>query len=190
MFNQLSGINAILYYLSDIFAAAGFNARSSGIQSIVVGATNLVATLVAMAVIDHLGRRRLLIIGAAVTAVALAGVAAILAAGRGGGLLLPLLVVFIAAFGLSQGAVIWVYLSEIFPTAVRARGQSLGSATHWVMNALISLGFPAIAALSKPVPFMFFSAMMVLQLGFALRYLPETKGVTLERMEAVLREGA
>lgn len=189
MFNQLSGINAILYYLADIFAAAGFDTRSSGLQAIAVGATNLAATLVAMTLIDHLGRKRLLVIGAAATAVALAGVAAIMALGRGGVLLLPLLLVFIAAFALSQGAVIWVYLSEIFPTAVRARGQSLGSATHWIMNALISMGFPAIAALSKPVPFMFFSAMMVLQLGLALRYLPETKGMTLERLEATLRDG-
>lgn len=189
MFNQLSGINAILYYLSDIFAAAGFSARSAGIQSIVVGATNLVATLLAMALIDRMGRRRLLIIGSAATALALTGVAAIMGAGRGEGLLLPLLVIFIAAFAFSQGAVIWVYLSEIFPTAVRARGQSVGSGTHWIMNALISLGFPAIAAVSKSVPFMFFGVMMVLQLVFALRYLPETRGATLERLEVAMREG-
>lgn len=189
MFNQLSGINAILYYLGDIFAAAGFSASSGSLQSIVIGATNLVATLVAMTLIDRAGRKQLLTIGSIVTALALAGVAAIMASGRDAALLLPLLVVFIGAFALSQGAVIWVYLSEIFPTSVRARGQSLGSATHWVMNALISMGFPAIAALSKSVPFAFFSAMMVLQLILTRLYLPETKGLSLERLEVAIREG-
>jgi sugar porter (SP) family MFS transporter len=190
MFNQLSGINAILYYLSDIFAAAGFSARSSSIQSIVIGATNLVATVTAMTLIDRAGRKTLLMIGSAATALALAGVAAIMATGRGEMLLLPLLIIFIAAFGLSQGAVIWVYLSEIFPTAVRARGQSLGSAMHWIMNALISMGFPAVASLSKSVPFAFFGAMMLLQLILVLRYLPETKGTTLERLALAITDGS
>jgi sugar porter (SP) family MFS transporter len=188
MFNQLSGINAILYYLSDIFSAAGFGSRSSSLQSIVIGAVNLLATLIAMMFIDRAGRKRLLLIGSVATALALAGVAAIMALGRGGALLLPLLVMFIGAFALSQGAVIWVYLSEIFPTSVRARGQGVGSATHWIMNALISMGFPAVAALSKSGPFVFFSAMMVLQLVLVLRYMPETKGIALERMEAAVRD--
>jgi hypothetical protein len=99
---------------------------------------------------------------------------------------LPLLIVFIASFAISQGAVIWVYLSEIFPTAVRARGQSLGSATHWIMNALISGLFPAIAALSASIPFAFFSLMMVLQFVLVLWFLPETRGVALEQMAAAM----
>jgi sugar porter (SP) family MFS transporter len=188
MFNQLSGVNAILYYLGDIFAAAGFSSRSASLQAIIVGAVNLLATLAAMMFIDRAGRKRLMLIGSAATALALAGVAAVMAAGRGGALLLPLLVLFMGAFALSQGAVIWVYLSEIFPTSVRARGQSVGSATHWIMNALISQAFPPIAALSKSGPFVFFSAMMVLQLVLALRYLPETRGVALERMEVAIRD--
>jgi sugar porter (SP) family MFS transporter len=186
MFNQLSGINAVLYYLGDIFAAAGFSALSQDLQSVAIGATNLIATLVAMSIIDKVGRKTLLLIGAVGTAAALAGVAAIMATGRGESLLLGMLVLFIASFAISQGAVIWVYLSEIFPTAVRARGQSVGSATHWVMNALISMAFPVVAAWSKPGPFAFFAAMMALQFLVVARYFPETKGVSLEEMHSVL----
>jgi sugar porter (SP) family MFS transporter len=187
MFNQLSGINAILYYLSDIFAAAGFSSMSSNLQSIVIGATNLLATVVAMTLIDRTGRKRLLLIGSVGMALAQGGVAAIMAFNTARALLLPLLVAFIASFAISQGAVIWVYLSEIFPTPVRARGQSLGSATHWIMNALISALFPAIAALSTSIPFVFFSLMMVLQFFLVLWFLPETKGVQLEQMDRAVR---
>ena len=185
-FNQLSGVNAILYYLGDIFASAGFNTLSAGAQSMVIGLTNLAATVAAMSVIDRIGRRPLLLMGSVLTALALAGVAAILASGTGRVLLLPLLVLFIASFAASQGAVIWVYLSEIFPTAVRARGQSVGSASHWVMNAVIASLFPTVTAFSKALPFGFFSAMMALQLLVVWRYLPETKGLPLERVQAEL----
>ena len=183
MFNQLSGINAILYYLGDIFSAAGFSSLSADLQSVAIGLTNLAATVLGMSIIDRVGRKTLLLVGSVGTALALAGVAAVMISGRDQGLLLWLLVGFIAFFALSQGAVIWVYMSEIFPTAVRARGQSLGSATHWVMNALISAVFPVIAARSQGVPFVFFAAMMVLQLVVVARLFPETKGVTLEQME-------
>jgi sugar porter (SP) family MFS transporter len=186
MFNQLSGINAILYYLGDIFAAAGFSTLSQDLQSVAIGATNLIATVVAMSIIDKVGRKTLLLIGAVGTAVALAGVAVIMATGQGQALLLWMLVLFIASFAISQGAVIWVYLSEVFPTAIRARGQSVGSATHWVMNALISMAFPIVAAWSKPGPFAFFAVMMALQFFVVARYFPETKGVSLEDMHAVL----
>ena len=182
MFNQLSGINAVLYYLGDIFAAAGFSALSADLQSMAVGATNLVATLLALPLIDRIGRKPLLLFGAVGTALALAGVALIMALQRGQALLLPLLVAFIASFAVSQGAVIWVYLSELFPTAVRARGQSLGSATHWVMNALIAGIFPTVAATSKSLPFVFFAIMMVLQFIVVRIAFPETKGVALEDM--------
>ena len=190
MFNQLSGINAILYYLGDIFGAAGFSSLSANLQSIAIGATNLLATIVAMTLIDRTGRKRLLLIGSVGAALAQGGVAAIMAFNSGRALLLPLLILFIASFAISQGAVIWVYLSEIFPTPVRARGQSLGSATHWIMNALISAVFPAIAALSVSIPFMFFSLMMVLQFVLVLWFLPETKGVALEQMAATMQPSA
>jgi sugar porter (SP) family MFS transporter len=186
MFNQLSGINAILYYLGDIFAAAGFSALSADLQSVAIGATNLIATLVAMAIIDRVGRKTLLLVGAVGTAGALIGVAIIMATGHAQRLLLAMLVLFIASFAISQGAVIWVYLSEVFPTAVRARGQGIGSATHWAMNAIISLLFPAVAAYSKPAPFAFFAAMMALQFVLVWRFFPETKGVALEDMERAL----
>jgi sugar porter (SP) family MFS transporter len=185
-FNQLSGINAILYYLNDIFALAGFSKVSSDLQAVAIGATNLIFTMLAMSVIDRVGRRTLLITGSVGTAVALAGVALIFSMGRNEHLLLWLLIGFIASFAFSQGAVIWVFISEVFPTAVRAKGQSLGSFTHWIMNALISWAFPIIAADSKAAPFVFFSAMMVLQLIVVSVVYPETKGVTLEEMEKQL----
>jgi sugar porter (SP) family MFS transporter len=186
-FNQLSGINAVLYYLGDIFAAAGFDAWSADLQSVAVGATNLIATLVGIALLDRAGRRTLILLGSVGTALALAGVAFIMASEAARSWLLPLLVLFIAAFAISQGAVIWVYLSEIFPTGVRARGQALGSATHWILNALISGTFPIIAAHSKAAPFAFFAGMMALQFVAALLYMPETRGVALENMHGVLR---
>jgi MFS transporter, SP family, arabinose:H+ symporter len=180
MFNQLSGINAILYYLNDIFERAGFGAVSSDMQAVIIGFTNLVFTLAAMSVIDKVGRKKLLLIGAAGTAICLAGVAEIFASGKHAELLVWLLVGFIASFGFSQGAVIWVYLSEVFPNAVRAKGQSLGSFTHWFMNALIAGLFPLMAARSGAIPFVVFAVMMVVQFFVVLVIYPETKGMSLE----------
>lgn len=185
-FNQLSGINAILYYLNDIFAFAGFSKVSGDLQAVVVGLTNLIFTVFAMSVIDKVGRKKLLLIGAVGTAACLGGVAAIFSMNRHQNLLVWLLVGFIASFAFSQGAVIWVYISEVFPNRVRAKGQSLGSLSHWLMNAAISFAFPAVAAWSKSIPFMFFSAMMVLQFFVVLFIYPETKGVTLEEMQKKL----
>ena len=114
------------------------------------------------------------------------GVAAVFASGTHEDLLVWLLIGFIAFFGFSQGAVIWVYISEVFPNRVRAKGQSLGSFTHWVMNAGISWAFPIMAVYSKSLPFVFFSAMMALQFAVVLFIYPETKGVTLEDMQKKL----
>ena len=183
MFNQLSGINAILYYLNYIFEKAGFTKVSSDLQAVAVGATNLLATILAMSLIDFAGRKTLLLIGSVGTAVSLAGVAAIFLTGSHQHLLVWCLVGFIAFFAFSQGAVIWVYLSEIFPTRVRAKGQSLGSFTHWIMNALIAHTFPVLAARSGGVPFVFFALMMVVQFFLVLAFFPETKGHSLEEME-------
>jgi len=186
MFNQLSGINAILYYLNDIFGRAGFSKVSGDLQAVAIGATNLLFTILAMSVIDRIGRKTMLLVGSVGTAVCLAGVSAIFAMHSHENLLVWLLVGFIAFFAFSQGAVIWVYLSEVFPNRVRAKGQSLGSFTHWFMAALISLTFPQLAAASGSVPFVFFSAMMVLQFFVVLFTYPETKGVTLEQMQKQL----
>ncbi|HMC59589.1 MAG TPA: sugar porter family MFS transporter, partial [Candidatus Solibacter sp.] len=186
MFNQFSGINAVLYYLNDIFAKAGFTKVSGDLQAVAVGATNLLFTMVAMSMIDRVGRRTLLLIGSIGTAAALAGVAAIFFAGTHQNLLVWCLVGFIAFFAFSQGAVIWVYLSEVFPTRVRAKGQSLGSFTHWIMNAIISGTFPVLAASSGGAPFVFFAVMMVVQFFVVLTTYPETKGYTLEEMQKKL----
>lgn len=186
MFNQLSGINAILYYLNDIFAYAGFSRISGNLQAVAIGATNLIFTMIAMSVIDKLGRKTLLLVGSVGTAVCLAGVSAIFFAHSHQDLLVWLLVGYIAFFAFSQGAVIWVYLSEVFPNTVRGKGQSLGSFSHWFMNALISGIFPLMAASSGAYPFVFFSAMMVLQFFVVLFVYPETKGFTLEEMQKEL----
>lgn len=188
MFNQLSGINAILYYLNDIFAFAGFSKVSGDLQAVAVGLTNLIFTMIAMSVIDKLGRKKLLLVGAVGTAACLAGVAAIFSTNRHQELLVWLLIGFIASFAFSQGSVIWVYLSEVFPNRVRAKGQSLGSMTHWLMNAIISFAFPTLAARSKSIPFVFFAAMMVLQFVVVLFAYPETSGVSLEEMQRRLEK--
>jgi len=183
MFNQLSGINAILYYLNSIFAHAGFSKVSSDLQAVAVGATNLLATMFAMTMIDRVGRKKLLLIGSVGTMLCLAGVAAVFFTDKHEELLLWLLIGYIAFFAFSQGAVIWVYLSEVFPNRVRAQGQSLGSFSHWLMNAIISGLFPLMAAASGGYPFVFFAAMMALQFFVVLFFYPETKGVSLEEMQ-------
>jgi sugar porter (SP) family MFS transporter len=186
LFNQLAGINAILYYLNDIFAYAGFDKVSSDLQSVAIGGTNLLFTMLAMSVIDKIGRKTLLLIGSVGTAVCLSGVAAIFLAKQHQNLLVWLLVGYIAFFAFSQGAVIWVFISEVFPNRVRAKGQSLGSFSHWFMNAVISFIFPSLAAKSGGYPFIFFAAMMVLQFFVVLFIYPETKGVSLEEMQKKL----
>jgi SP family arabinose:H+ symporter-like MFS transporter len=186
-FNQLSGINAILYYLNDIFAAAGFSRVSGNVQAVAIGAMNLLATLLGMALIDRLGRKTLLLIGAVGTAICLLGVAAIFATHEHQALLVWALVAYIAFFAISQGAVVWVYISEIFPTRVRGKGQSLGSGTHWIMNALLSLLFPIYAKQSGAYPFFFFAAMMALQFVVVLLFFPETKQVSLEELQRKLK---
>ncbi len=186
LFNQLAGINAILYYLNDIFRAGGFSSISANQQAVIIGVMNLFATLLGMSVIDKLGRKTLLLIGSVGTAVALAGVAAVFYTGAHRGALLWLLVMYIAFFAISQGAVIWVYISEVFPTRVRSKGQSLGSGSHWIANAAISFAFPVIARHSSGAPFVFFAAMMVVQFFVVLFVYPETKGVSLEQLQVQL----
>jgi len=182
-FNQMLGVNAILYYLNDIFLRAGFSKVSGDLQAVAVGLTNLVATVIAMSLIDHAGRRTLLLIGSVGCAASLAGVAWVFGTQSHQSLLVWLLVGFIAFFSFSQGAVIWVYISEIFPNRVRAKGQSLGSFTHWAMNAVVSGLFPVVAAHSHAAPFAFFSCMAIVQFFVVLFLFPETKAVSLEDMQ-------
>ncbi len=183
-FNQLAGINAILYYLNSIFAAAGFSQISGDQQAIAIGFTNLVFTIVGMSLIDRLGRKVLLLIGAAGTASCLAAVSWLFATNSHPGALVWLLITYIAFFALSQGAVIWVYIGEVFPNAVRSKGQGVGNASHWIMNTLIALEFPVLVAhIGRNAPFTFFAVMTVVQFVVVLLAYPETKGQTLEDLQ-------
>jgi sugar porter (SP) family MFS transporter len=183
-FNQLAGINAILYYLNPIFQAAGFSQISGDQQAIAIGVTNFLFTLVGMSLIDKAGRKTLLLIGAAGTSTCLAGVAWLYHTHSHPGALLWLLVTYIAFFSVSQGAVIWVYIGEVFPNSVRSKGQGVGSASHWFMNAVIALEFPVVVhSMSTATPFVFFSVMTVVQFFVVLFVYPETKGQTLEALQ-------
>src|ERR1700735_3678028 len=183
LFNQLAGINAILYYSNYIFASAGFSQLSSSLQTVLIGLMNLFATLLGMSLIDKLGRKTLLLIGSVGMTVCLSGVAAVFYTQTHAGALVWLLVAYIAFFSVSQGAVIWVYIAEVFPNRVRSKGQSLGSSAHWIMNAIISLLFPVLAKYSGGLPFAFFAAMTTLQFFVVLFVYPETKGITLEQLQ-------
>jgi sugar porter (SP) family MFS transporter len=193
MFNQLSGINAILYYAPGIFRMAGAAAESAMLQSVVIGFTNLVFTMAALVVIDHFGRRRLMLVGSIGYIISLlAASIAFFKYGEnfppvGGKVVLLALIVFIASHAFGQGAVIWVFISEIFPNRVRARGQALGSFTHWFMAAGVSWTFKPIAgALGGGPVFAIYGSMMVLQLLWVAFIMPETKGVPLEEIQREL----
>lgn len=182
-FNQLTGINACLYYLNDIFAAAGASKYSAGMQSVIIGCTNLLFTILAMSIIDLVGRKKLLLFGTAGVCIFLAAIGQIFRSGTHQGWLIWLVMAFMGFFAISQGAVIWVYISEVFPTRVRAQGQALGTSTLWVMNALISWAFPVLQQHSSATPFFFFATMMLIDFVLVATIYPETKGVTLEELE-------
>jgi sugar porter (SP) family MFS transporter len=184
MFNQLSGINALLYYAPRVFELAGAGADSALLQSIAVGGTNLVFTILALFLIDRFGRKPLLYVGSIFCAAALLLVGYQLESAQPDGTLILMgLLGFIAAFAVSQGAVIWVFISEVFPSAVRGKGQALGSTTHWVMAAAITWAFPVFAASVGGWVFAFFGAMMLLQFFWTWKFMPETNGVALEDMD-------
>lgn len=187
MFNQLSGINAILYYAPRIFEMAGFDKSAAYLQPVYIGAANLLFTLLAMTVIDKFGRKTLMLIGSVGMIVFLALTAyAFRDAHSANSNVLIYLIGFIAFFAFSQGAVIWVFISEIFPNSVRSQGGSLGSFTHWIMAAIISWTFPVIVEGSAHggfYSFVFYSGMMLLQLLFIWKMMPETKGRSLEEIQ-------
>lgn len=182
-FNQLSGINALLYYSTRIFEMAGASADFARLQSVIVGTTMFIFTVLAMIVIDHAGRRKLMIWGSIGYIISLSTVAWAFSTDRGGMIVLISFIVYLAAHGFGQGAVIWVFISEIFPNRVRAKGQALGSFTHWFMCALIAWTFPMFAEQAGAVVFGFYALMMVLQLLWVLFVMPETKGVSLEKIQ-------
>jgi len=184
-FNQVSGINAIIYYAPRIFEMAGLGAHSSLLSTVGIGMVNFIFTLLAINIIDRVGRKLLMLIGSVGLICSLLLVAFTFYSGHFNGFAIPVyMMVFIAFFAFSQGAVIWVFISEIFPNQVRAQGQTLGSSTHWVMAALIAFSFPYFAeTLGGATTFFFFASMMVLQLIFVWRWMPETKGKSLEQIE-------
>ncbi len=186
IFNQLSGINAVVYYTKHIFEMAGYGSTDALLQSVIVGFVNLVCTMLALLVIDHFGRIRLMIVGSIGYILSLSAAAYSFYSGIGGRFLLGSLIVFIASHAAGQGTVIWVFISEIFPNRVRARGQALGSFTHWVMAAAISWTFPIIAGVSGWMAFAFYALCCVGQLIWVLTTMPETKGISLEKIQAAL----
>jgi MFS transporter, SP family, arabinose:H+ symporter len=186
IFNQVSGINAIIYYSPRIFEMTGLGTEAAFLSSAGIGLVNFAFTLLAINFIDKIGRRTLMLIGSVGLILTLGLVARAFFIQDFNGV--PLfLFVYIAFFAFSQGAVIWVFISEIFPNEVRASGQALGSFTHWFMAAVIAFLFPIIAEyLGGGITFSFFTFMMVLQLIFVWRLMPETKGTSLEGIEKAL----
>ena len=192
LFNQLSGINAVLYYAPDIFNMAGFGKSAALLNSLGVGGVLFVFTVLAMSVIDKMGRKKIMIIGSIGYIVSLSTIAwAFLTYGdnfteTGSMIVLVSIFLFMASHAFGQGSVIWVYLSEIFPNRVRGRGQSLGTTTHWVAAAVISWTFPLIAEVSGGYTFAFYAVCMVLQLLWVLFKMVETKGISLEEIQKKL----
>ncbi|MFV8268651.1 sugar porter family MFS transporter [Flavobacterium sp. GT2N3] len=185
-FNQLSGINFILYYAPEILEMAGLGSKESLMNSILIGVTNLIFTIAGMRLIDVLGRKQLMIIGSLGYIISLGMVALAFYNNLGAIILMASIMLFIASHAIGQGAVIWVFISEIFPNNVRANGQSFGTGIHWIFAALITLAGPVVIDLFKINPwpiFAFFAFMMVLQLVFVLFMMPETKGLSLEELE-------
>ncbi len=187
-FNQVSGINAFLYYANRIFESAGLSENASFLSGIGVGVINLIFTLIGVALIDKMGRKKLMYIGSFGYIVSLSLVSMAFAQNWQGIMVPVFLFIFIAAHAIGQGAVIWVFISEIFPNSIRGKGQSLGTSTHWVFAALITLFMsPALESFSNPWPvFVFFAIMMVIQLLWVHKYMPETKGVSLEELSKKL----
>ena len=187
-FNQLSGINFVLYYAPRIFEQAGIAADDVLGASIPIGIVNFTFTLLGMYLIDKIGRKTLMIIGSIGYILTLAGVAWAFSTGAEGVLVVTFVSAFVAAHAIGQGAVIWVFISEIFSNAVRDSGMSFGSGTHWVFAAVITMVTPMVLAnFSAASIFTFFAIMMIIQLLWVVIYMPETKGVSLEELAERLK---
>jgi sugar porter (SP) family MFS transporter len=186
VFNQLSGINNIIYYAPRIFQNAGLEAGSALLSTAGIGFINFIFTILAMNYIDRFGRRFLMIIGSIGLIITLGMTSMSFYLSIGGQMVAISLFLYIAFFGFSQGAVIWVFISEIFPNEVRAKGQSLGSFAHWFMAALVAFMVPSAEKIGFGHTFLFFTIMMVFQLFFVLKIMPETKGISLEELEKII----
>ena len=192
-FNQLSGINFILYYAPEILERAGLASKESLMSAVSIGIINIIFTFLGMYLIDRVGRKKLLLWGSFGYIISLSMVAWAFFSGAGSGILLGFILLFMASHGVGQGAVIWVFIAEIFPNQVRAFGQSIGATTHWVFAALITLLTPVFLDEqegifgSNPWPiFAFFAIFMIIQLLFVILVMPETKGKSLEELEKEL----
>ena len=193
VFNQLSGINALLYYAPKVFKMTGAAGESAMLQSVMIGVVNLIFTVAALLVIDHFGRKKLMLVGSIGYILSLGSAAAVFFfygeefTSIGGNVLLGALMLFIASHAFGQGAVIWVFISEIFPNRVRARGQALAACSLWVANAVIAQVFPiVIGGLGGGIVFTMFCLFMVVQLVWVIVFMPETKGVPLEDIQKEL----
>ena len=184
-FNQLSGINFVLYYAPEILQTAGFGTSDSLMSSISIGFINLIFTLVGLRLIDSYGRRNLMFIGSIGYIISLFTIGICFVYQLDSFILLFFILVFVASHAIGQGTVIWVFLSEIFPNHMRASGQSFGTAVHWIFAALITASTPIVINLLGNNPgmvFYLFAIMMIFQLLFVVKMMPETKGISLDKM--------
>lgn len=190
LFNQLSGINAIIYFAPRVFEMAGISTENALFSTIGIGVVNLVATMLGLYLIDRIGRRKLMYIGSFGYIISLALIAYSFSGGQISSHYLPLFVfMFIASHAIGQGSVIWVFIAEVFPNELRAYGQSIGSFTHWILAAIIANVFPFFANNLGPTTiFGFFGVMMVIQLLWVMLRMPETKGRSLEEIQQDLRK--
>lgn len=183
VFNQLDGINAVIYYTTDIFRMAGADKAGALMQSVVVGLTNLVMTLAGMALIDRVGRKALLLVGSVTFVMSHALAAWVFATHAQGWIVMAAMMGVVGSHAYSQGAVVWVVINELLPNAVRASGSAVACFLMWVLCAIIGWVFPVIAKASGSMAFGFFALMMVLQFVLVAKFLPETKGVSLEELQ-------
>jgi len=186
MFNQLDGINAVIYYTADIFRMAGADNASALMESVIVGLTNLVMTLVGMALIDRVGRKALLLAGSVTFVISHLLASYAFATHTQGWIVIAAMMGVVGSHAYSQGAVVWVVINELLPNAVRASGSSVACFLMWTLCAAVGWGFPVIARASGAMTFGFFALMMVAQFVLVARFLPETKGVSLEELQKQL----
>jgi sugar porter (SP) family MFS transporter len=182
-FNQLDGINAVTYYVADIFRMAGADKAGALMQSVIVGLTNLVMTIVAMALIDRVGRKALLLVGSVTFVISHVLAAWVFKTHAQGWIVIAAMMGIVGSHAYSQGAVVWVLINELLPNAVRASGSAVACCLIWVLCLGVSWSFPVVAAKSGAYAFGFFALMMVVQFFLLLKYLPETKGISLEQLE-------
>ncbi len=186
VFNQLDGINAVLYYTADIFHMAGADTSSALMQSVIIGLTNLVMTIVGMALIDRVGRKALLLVGSVTFVISHCLAAWVFATHTQGWIVIVALMGIVGSHAYSQGAVVWVVINELLPNAVRASGSAVACFLMWTLCAAVGWGFPVIAQASGAMAFGFFALMMVAQFVLVAKFLPETKGLSLEELQTHL----